>query len=501
MGSKPLQSIAKLITRQAWRQNPRHIGSVSQSLLTRPLSRNKHHRPRHYVRAALGFRGWVSTTISLSAATFTYYYVTDTRSSVHSWLVVPLLRFLYPDAEDAHSAGTSALKWLYRMGAYPRERKGDDASETLQVEVFGKKLSNPFAISGGLDKHGEVVSPLFALGPSIVEIGGVTPLPQDGNDKPRVWRVGSQKGMINRYGLNSKGAAQVARELRIRIKKFAESVGLGIDEDAERAVLDGEAGVPPGSLIPGKLLAVQIAKNKATPDSDLAAVREDYVSCVQQLGKYADIIVVNVSSPNTAGLRKLQQREPLKQILTGVMDAANSVDRNEKPAVMVKVSPDEDSESDIFGICLAVWQTGVDGVIVGNTTKTRPRVSSLDAQHMTESEGKALAETGGYSGPQLLDKTVKLIKRYRETLDEPLDIYKDEKLTRKTIFASGGITSGEDALKVIDAGASIAMVYTALTYGGSGFFSTAKKQMRDTLQDQGQDALAQRAMKAKEAKS
>ena len=136
--------------------------------------------------------------------------------------------------------------------------------------------------------------PLFALGPSIIEVGGVTPYPQDGNPKPRVFRLPSQKALINRYGFNSKGADHTAMVLRRRVRQYARAVGLGIDEEAERDVLDGEAGVPPGSLTKGKLLAVQVAKNKSTPDTDIEAVKRDYVYCVEALARYADIIVVNM---------------------------------------------------------------------------------------------------------------------------------------------------------------------------------------------------------------
>ena len=174
----------------------------------------------------------------------------------------------------------------------------------------------------------------------------------------------SQKGLINRYGLQSHGVDNVAMRLRQRVREYAYKMGFGIDEDAEQRVLDGEAGVPAGSLTDEKLLMVNIAKNKTTPDNDLGAVKADYVYCVNAVGRYADIIAVNVSSPNTPGLRGLQRVEPLTNILTGVVEAARKTGRKTKPAVMVKVSPDEDSEEQVSGICQAVWESGVDGVIV-----------------------------------------------------------------------------------------------------------------------------------------
>ena len=410
---------------------------------------------------------------------FGYFYLTDTRSSIHRWLLVPALRYIYKDAEDAHHAGVSILKLLYRLNLHPRERS-DPNIQGLGVHVFGHDLESPIATSAGIDKDADVPSALLALGPAIVEVGGITPLPQEGNPKPRVFRIPSQNALINRYGLNSKGADFVADQLRRRLKEYAYDRGLGLDAAAEQTVLDGELGVPPGSLAKGKLLAVQVSKNKATPDDDIDAVRSDYVTCVEKLAKYADIITVNVSSPNTPGLRGLQQKEPLKYILSGVVDAARATRRTSKPAVMVKVSPDEDSEDDVLGICQAVWASGVDGIIVGNTTNKRP--DPLPAGFVLPAvEEKILLEQGGYSGPQLFERTVALVQRYRAMLDEALEVHPDKQLTRKVIFATGGITNGKQALRVLEAGASIAQIYTAMVYGGVGTATRIRDEMRQEL--------------------
>ena len=552
-----------------------------------------------------------------------YFYVTDTRASIHRYVVVPMIRFVWPDAEDAHHFGNNALRLLWQFGLHPRERDDSDAAGDLSISVFGHTLVNPIATSGGLDKDASLPNPLFALGPAIVEVGGTTPLPQEGNPKPRVFRIPSQNALINRYGLNSLGADHMAVVLRYRVRDYARSIGLGYDADAEKRILHGEAGVPPGSLMPGRLMAVQIAKNKTTPETDVEAVKADYVYCVDRLGKYADILVVNVSSPNTPGLRSLQASGPLTEILKSVVDAAKQVDRKTKPAVMVKVSPDEDSDQQIAGICEAVWASGVDGVIVGNTTKKRP--ATLPAGYrLGPKEEEIMMEQGGYSGPQLFEKTVALVKRYRSLLDTrpqsldegkaqtsssetraeqiknnpsqgksltvqgtaqegtPVEKAKDsiEKIAEttetetiplrdisdlpssekqpliqlperhrsdhtdgaegspasappstyltdpptsetapnpsvpnavdppktatetplgssqsntpapasipkneppKVIFATGGITNGKQALEVLNAGASVAMVYTALVYGGAGTISRIKNEMRDEM--------------------
>ena len=406
----------------------------------------------------------------------------------------------------------------------------------------------------------------------------MTPYPQEGNQKPRVFRLPSQNALINRYGLNSEGAESVAMRLRQRVREYAYAIGFGLDEVAEQRVLDGEAGVPPGSLVKGKLMAVQVAKNKATPDDDIEAIKNDYVYCVNALARYADLIIINVSSPNTPGLRDLQRVEPLTKILKGVVAAAKSTDRKSKPAVMVKVSPDEDSDEQVAGVCDAVCESGVDGVIVGNTTKRRP--DPLPAGYtLSDREAKLLLEQGGYSGPQLFERTVELVKKYRAMLDDglrklpagkqagtdrsqfpfskplpPSKTQREEIIAqkiqasierdranlkspgqeekkaplfrlpdrnslfssgsagqevpapslshylhqlppadststttnsttsqRKVIFATGGITNGKQALEVLEAGASVAMVYTALVYGGVGTISRIKSEMREEM--------------------
>lgn len=514
---------------------------------------------------------FLGTTISL-ALVFGYLYVTDVRAGIHQWAVVPSLRWIYDDAEEAHEVGTASLKGLYKWGLHPRERGG--VPRNLEVEVFGHTLSNPIGTSAGIDKHAEIPDPLFALGPSIIEIGGATPYPQDGNPKPRVFRLPSHKGLINRYGLNSEGADNVAMRLRQRVREYAYANGFGIDEEAEQSVLDGKAGVPGGSLTSGRLMAVQVAKNKFTPDEDIEAVKADYVYCVEALARYADIIVVNVSSPNTPGLRGLQRVEPLTNILTGVVEAAKKAKKRVKPAVMVKVSPDEDSDEQVRGICDAVWESGVDGVIVGNTTKRRHDLLPAD-YNLPAREAATLLEQGGYSGPQLFERTVALTKRYRRLLDEGMDqtpkepastkaiddapqrdpnkdvstriketVERDvknlkpdtpeahaesksqpliqipprnnpfssdqpstspstsafsadthinqlppitqsepskEPPKRKVIFATGGIQNGKQALEVLEAGASVAQVYTALVYGGVGCIARMKDEMREEM--------------------
>ena len=432
------------------------------------------------------------TTVGSAALVLSYgiwFYATDTRASFHQWLVPPMLRLIYPDAEDAHHAGTAALKTLYSFNLHPREREDPrDASSSspanpgnsnpLAVTVFGTTLANPIGISAGLDKDAEIPDALFALGAGVVEVGGCTPLPQEGNPRPRVFRIPAVDGLVNRYGLNSRGADAMAARLRDRLRKFA--MGLGL---SEQEVEDGEAGVPTGSLLPGRLLCVQVAKNKKTDERDVEAVIGDYVHCVTRLAPYADVLVVNVSSPNTPGLRDLQAAEPLAKLLSAVVEEARKADRKVKPRVMVKVSPDEDHDTQMEGVVQAVWMSGVDGVIVGNTTKRR---SGLVPQgvRLTGKEQKALVEEGGFSGPALFDQTLNLVGRYRKMLDSytlKTPGVHDAFPPQKVIFATGGITNGDQALKVLNAGASVAMVYTGLVYGGSGTITRIKSEMKEKL--------------------
>ncbi|KAL6715632.1 Dihydroorotate dehydrogenase (quinone), mitochondrial [Lecanora helva] len=444
-----------------------------------------------------------------------YLYVTDTRAGIHSWLGPPLIRSLWPDAEDAHKAGVDILKKLYGLGLHPRERWRPEDTKEHETVIFDTTLLNPLGISSGLDKHGEIPTQLLALGPAIVEIGGVTETQQDGNPQPRVFRVPSQQGMVNRYGLNSQGAERVAARLRHRLRKFAYDQGYGVGEDAESFVLNGSAGVPPGSLVKGKLLAVQVAKNSSTSEADTEKIRKEYARSTSLLAKYADIIVVNISCPNAPGFRELQQVESLTRILTGVVEAARSVDRKSKPAVMVKAGLDEDTDEQVATICSAVWASGVHGVVVGNTTTKRPENTGL-----SENEAAVMSEKGGYSGPQLFRRTVNLVKKYRRILDYPIhdhhqqqesqlqsqespgtalphtDDPSDARLgfpiatsTPKVIFCTGGITNGLRAMEVLNAGASVAQIYTvlmgygtALVYGGIGTITSMKQEMQQEMQ-------------------
>ncbi|KAI1083692.1 FMN-linked oxidoreductase [Whalleya microplaca] len=505
----PSSSLAA-VSRQAPRQQLLHPRIPARHASTSAASAATDSLPISRVKIAL-----YATSIAASGFAL-YVYATDTRAFPHRYIVPRLLRLVFPDAEDAHDVSVASLKSLYPLNLHPRERApltspSCSSDPDLSTTVFGVRLANPVGISAGLDKHAEIPDALFALGAAVVEVGGVTPLPQPGNPRPRMFRVPGLDGLVNRYGLNSRGADAMAARLRERARRFALSLGLNPSNPNIE-----EAGVPTGSLSPGRLLLVQIAKNKDTDERDVDAVARDYVYCVRRLAPYADVLVVNVSSPNTPGLRDLQAAGPLARILGAVVEeAARCTERGVRPRVMVKVSPDEDEDAQIEGVVQAVWSSGVDGVIVGNTTKRRTGLVPKGVK-LTAKEQRALTETGGYSGPMMFERTADLVRRYRTMLDgQALHLAADgaavaqakeeavdasiaaidgtitglpedkppagasrAPVERKVIFATGGISNGRQALEVLNAGASVAMVYTGLVYGGAGTITRMKGEMK-----------------------
>lgn len=255
----------------------------------------------------------------------------------------------------------------------------------------------------------------------------------------------------------------VAVRLRDRVRRYALKNGM-----TEQEVLDSTH--IPASLWENRLLAVQIGKNKTTPETDIEAVKRDYMICVEKMGKYADILVVNVSSPNTPGLRSLQKRESLQELLSAIAEAAERVERRVKPKVMVKVSPDSDSTEDIKDISAAVKFARVAGIIVANTTVKRP-LSVVASPQATAEEKRILhTEAGGLSGPVLVPKMLELVERFSKELGG-----------QAVVFASGGVTSGSDVLEARKRGAKIVMGYTGMVYGGVGFFGRISEEIRRIL--------------------
>ncbi|RPI42479.1 MAG: quinone-dependent dihydroorotate dehydrogenase, partial [Betaproteobacteria bacterium] len=310
--------------------------------------------------------------------------------------------FLYLlDPERAHWAAIAALK----LGFAGRARGADDP--VLACSVWGLEFKNPIGLAAGFDKDAEVFDRMLALGFGFVEAGSVTPRPQPGNPRPRLFRLVEDAAVINRFGFNSRGL------------------------DAFVARLCARTG--------GGIVGANVGKNKDTEDA-----ASDYVKGVAALTPCADYLVCNVSSPNTPGLRGLQARGPIEELLARVLDARERAASKDSrlPPLLAKVGPDL-TEEQVGDIGEAALAAGIDGLIVGNTTVTRP--AGLQSRFRDES--------GGLSGKPLLAPANRcLAAMYRHTLG------------RIPIIGCGGVSSGADAYAKIRAGASLVQLYSALVF-------------------------------------
>ncbi|MBT5648337.1 MAG: quinone-dependent dihydroorotate dehydrogenase [Rhodospirillaceae bacterium] len=341
-------------------------------------------------------------------------------TDIHS-LLLPLLRLLPPEA--AHTLSIRGLKW----GMGPKDRTPDDP--VLATSVWGLDFRNPIGLSAGFDKGAEVPDAMLAAGFGFVEAGTVTPLPQPGNPKPRVFRLSEDSAVINRLSFNGTGLAPYVGRISKREK------GLG----------------PFGA---------NIGKNKATEDG-----AADYEICVEAVAPYVDYLVANVSSPNTPGLRAMQGREILKDMLVRVLDArARAVpDVAKRPPLIVKIAPDldDDERADIAAVIL---ETGVDGMTVANTTVQRP-------DHMTDGQTQ---EAGGMSGAPLFPIALQIVgDMYRRTGG------------KVPIIGCGGVASGAEAYAMIRAGASLIQLYSALVYHGPALIPRIKRELETLLKRDG----------------
>jgi dihydroorotate dehydrogenase len=304
--------------------------------------------------------------------------------------LMPLMRLVEP--ETAHGLSLKALQ----RGWAGRDASPDD--ECLAVEAFGRRLRNPIGLAAGFDKDAVAVNALGALGFGFVELGTVTPLPQAGNPRPRLFRLRADEAVINRMGFNNAG-----------IDVFLRNLG-----DADRA-------------------AVAVGANVGINKEGAAPLR-DYPMLVEAVSPFADYITINISSPNTPNLRNLQSEERL----IGILDAVKS----EKP-VFVKIAPDlnDDGLASVIEVCAA---RGVAGLIISNTTITRPDLKSAKRD-----------EVGGLSGRPLFVPSTKMLARAYKMSGG-----------RMMLIGVGGVASAEDAFAKILAGASLVQVYTGFAYAG-----------------------------------
>ncbi|RKP12275.1 Dihydroorotate dehydrogenase [Piptocephalis cylindrospora] len=332
-------------------------------------------------------------------------------------------------AEQAHRFAVVSAKW----GISPKDRVQDEAC--LRTQLWGKELSNPVGLAAGFDKDAECVDGMFGAGFGLVEVGSITPLAQPGNPQPRMFRLPEDRACINRYGFNSRGHAYAEQVLQHR-RATRSSPSSSLEE-------------VPRSLKPGRLLGVNLGKNKVSGPDD----HSDYVKGVERFGPLADYLVINVSSPNTPGLRSLQARESLDKLIGEVMHARNALSSPQPPLVL-KIAPDLDEAQmkDIASVALAHH---VDGIIVSNTTITRP--DSL------KSRNYLVRETGGLSGPPVKPLSLACLRQMYKMTQGKI-----------TLIGCGGIRTGEDALEFGRAGASVIQLYTSMAYDGLGVVREVK---------------------------
>jgi dihydroorotate dehydrogenase len=337
----------------------------------------------------------------------------------------PFLRALSP--EDAHTLAVKALRYV------PLAKSPPDAAE-LRVQAFGLNFPNPVGLAAGFDKNAQVPDALLRLGFGFVEVGTITPRAQSGNPKPRLFRLDADQGVINRLGFNNQGAAAVHARLVAR----------------------GNA---------KGIVGINIGANRDSVDR-----AEDYVRQVETFAAVASYFTVNVSSPNTSGLRDLQQAKALDDLLARVLDAR---DRNRLPAgatpVLLKIAPDV-TLSDLDDIVGVARKRRVDGMIVGNTTVSRPTALR---------EREQASEQGGLSGRPLFRLSTRMLA---ETFVRAEGAF--------PLIGVGGIDSGATAIAKIKAGATLLQVYTGMVYRGIGVVNEIKADLAAAIKRGYRNSLA-----------
>jgi dihydroorotate dehydrogenase len=338
-------------------------------------------------------------------------------------LARPVLFALEP--EKAHALTIAAL----RTGLLRAPRTF--GANRLATQAFGLEFPNPVGLAAGFDKHAEVPCAMLGLGLGFVEAGTVTPRPQPGNPRPRIFRLREDEAVINRFGFNSVGHDRFAANL-----------------SRQRRACRG-------------IVGVNIGANKDSGDPI-----EDYVAGISRFADMADYLVVNISSPNTPGLRDLQRKEHFAKLLGRVQDARQAARR--RPPLLVKIAPDLD-ESELGAIVDTACETGMDGLIVSNTTIDRP--SSLRAAQA--------GETGGLSGRPLFEKSTAMLRAAYRLSGGKLPL-----------VGVGGISSGDDAYAKIRAGATLVQLYTALVYQGPALITRIGARLEELLARDGLSRIA-----------
>lgn len=346
-------------------------------------------------------------------------------------LIRPLLFCL--SAENAHRLTLAALRYTPSF-LIPTPKASPLA---LKVNLWGRTFPNPVGLAAGFDKNAESLSGLFRLGFGFIEAGTVTLKPQDGNPKPRVFRCPEHKAIINRMGFPNCGAAKFKDNIRAFLEKKPR---------------------------PNGVLGLNIGMNKDQTDP-----AKDYTALVRSLAPMADYITINISSPNTPGLRNLQEKGPLTELLTAVLNERKESCGQHAPPLLIKLAPDLNDEQlqDIADVILALK---VDGVILTNTTLSRPEFLPQNFRD----------QKGGLSGAPLTDLSTGIIRSfYRMTKGQV------------PIIGAGGISSAADAYAKIRAGASLVQVYSNLAYSGPALITHINQGLTDLLKRDGFTTIAE----------
>jgi dihydroorotate dehydrogenase len=329
-------------------------------------------------------------------------------------------------AETVHRLNFRGLRALQAAGVLPLVRRWyAPRDEALRVRALGLDFPSPFGLAAGFDKDAEAYNALGAFGFGFVEVGTVTARPQPGNPKPRLFRLVKDRAIVNRMGFNNEGARAVAERLR-----------------GHRKVIVG----------------VNIGKTKVVPEHEAVA---DYVASTERLAALADYLVVNVSSPNTPGLRDLQAVEHLRPLLTAVREAAGRATPRHVP-LLVKIAPDL-ADADVDAVADLALDLGLDGIIATNTTISRDGLVS-DAGEVEA------AGAGGLSGAPLKDRSLDVLKRLRARVGD-----------RLVLVSVGGVETADEAWERLRAGATLVQAYTGLIYGGPAWPSRINRGLAARL--------------------
>ncbi|PBB08105.1 dihydroorotate dehydrogenase (quinone) [Kocuria sp. WRN011] len=333
--------------------------------------------------------------------------------------------FSWMDAELAHTLGFAGIKAVHRSGLGSVLNKVTRPDPGSAVEVMGLRFPSAFGLAAGFDKGATGTHALTDLGFGHVEIGTVTGQPQPGNPKPRLFRLIKDRAVINRMGFNNDGAAAVAPRVAAALQSLSEQA---LKTGLERPIV-----------------GVNIGKTKVV---DLENAVGDYVTSTRALAPYADYLVVNVSSPNTPGLRQLQELDSLRPLLTAVREESSAVTGRHVP-LLVKIAPDL-ADADVQAVAELALDLGLDGIVATNTTIARDGLGLRS----TEDEVAACG-AGGLSGRTVRRRSLDVLKMLHQHAGD-----------RLTLISVGGVTTPEDVIERLDAGADLVQGYTAFLYEG-----------------------------------